>query len=88
MASQERGYHRIGGIAWAQRTVRGGTRGHVSQGYDSDRLLLAFVVHIKEGPIFNDGSAQGCSVLIIVERSLRVRAPIRILCRIEIVAGI
>src|ERR1700688_3484243 len=68
---QCRNYTRgIGGIARTQRSVSRSSRGYVGQGHNSNRLLLAFVVDVKERPVFDDRATQRRAVLIVVKRSL------------------
>src|SRR6266851_7690314 len=86
---QCRNYTRgIGGIARTQRSVSRSSRRYVGQGHNSNRLLLAFVVDVKERLVFNDRAAQRSAVLVVVERGLRIGASVCILGRIEIVARI
>jgi hypothetical protein len=70
----------IAGIAWEQRAT-GPTPGvgDACQSNHSYGLLLPLVVHEEESLVFNDRSAQRASILVVVERRLRIWGPVYVL---------
>src|SRR5450432_550463 len=79
VSGQQVGNDRVRGVGWTERSTWTRALWYTTRRYHPHAFLLSLVVGVKESLIFDDGSSERTSVLIVVEWGFRLAAEVEII---------